>query len=57
MAAAVRFAFKQTLIASVLDAGEAGEWIETASITGPSSMLPSVLVPFKETGVGANWEI
>jgi len=56
--------FKQTVVASVLDAskvdskeaGEAGQWIGTASIVGPSDMPPSVLAPLEEAGVGANWE-
>lgn len=60
--------FKQTIVASVLDAShergdvdskeaEAGEWIGTASIVGPSGISPSLLAPLKEAGVGANWEI
>lgn len=62
---------KQTVIASVsshergndngdepaLDAGETGEWVGTATIIGPSGVLPSVLAPFRDAGVGANWEI
>jgi len=39
------------------EAEETEEWIGMASIVGPSSMHPSVLAPFKEAGVGANWEI
>ena len=39
------------------EAGETGEWIGTASIVGPSAILPSVFAPFKEAGVGASWEM
>jgi GNAT superfamily N-acetyltransferase len=36
---------------------EAGEWIGTATIVGPSDIAPSDLASFKEAEVGANWEI
>lgn len=64
--------FKQTMVASVQDsvsptsergvddkekATETGEWIGTATIVGPSGILPSILAPFKEAGVGTNWEM
>lgn len=39
------------------DMGETDEWIGTATIVGPSGIPPSFLAPFKETGMGTNWEI
>ena len=36
---------------------EAGEWVGMASIIGPSGIPSSILAPFSEAGVGANWQI
>ncbi|KAF9223000.1 hypothetical protein BS17DRAFT_755427 [Gyrodon lividus] len=32
-------------------------WIGMVTVLGPSELLPSILAPFDETGVGANWEM
>ncbi|KAG9315973.1 hypothetical protein JVU11DRAFT_3630 [Chiua virens] len=34
-----------------------GEWIGMASIVAPSDMPPLYMAPFKQAGVGSNWEI